>query len=723
MKRISLAFLWHMHQPYYYDPATGRSAMPWVRLHATRGYFDQIVLLDDYPSIRQTFNYVPSLLKQIEEYARGSVTDVFLDYGMKPAADLTPDDRRFILWNFFMVNWETMINPHPRYKELLQARGATVTESTMPDAARRFSERDIRDLQVWFNLAWFGHQACRRYPELAEMKKRGANFSEADKARIREIQDRIIRTIIPLHRDAEARGQIELTTTPFYHPIMPLLCDTDIARRAMPDVPLPSRFRHPADVEAQLAAAASYHERLFGRRPSGLWPSEGSVCPEIVPLVARQGFKWMASDEEVLFRSIRSRDRYTVLYRPYLVEHAGATVGMVFRDRQLSDLIGFTYAFNDPKSAVADFLMKLSEIARVARGDDAIVSVILDGENPWQSYPDGGEGFLRRLYEELEKGTFAESVRIGDYLAARPPTERITRLHSGSWIDSNFGVWIGEEEDNAAWNLLGRARTALQQREASGGGKDLSAAREEIYAAEGSDWFWWYGDRFSSDNDAMFDQLFRTHLRNAYTAMGEAPPKSLDTPIAHMGRVSVAQEPRAFLKPIIDGRETSYYEWVDAGRYRATRSDSTMFRSEAFIREIRYGFDEESFFLRIDPLDKEAIGGGEEYKVHVHFTAPREVRLSFALTRGNSHRPRCELSLRENGRRVGKKCACGELAMDRIIELSVPFRDLGFKKREDAGFYVQVKTGTIEVERHPHGGFIAFTVPDEDFEIAHWTAL
>ena len=723
MKRISLAFFWHMHQPYYYDPATGRSVMPWVRMHATRGYFDQVTLLDDYPSIRQTFNYVPSLLKQIEEYVRGDVTDVFLDYSAKPAAELTPDDRQFILWNFFMANWDTMIAPYPRYKELLHARGSTVTETTMPEAARRFSERDLRDLQVWFNLAWFGHQACARFPELAEMKKRGANFTEGDKARIMEIQTKIMNLIIPLHRDAEKRGQIELTTSPFYHPIMPLLCDTDIARRAMPDTPLPARFRYPADVEGQLAAAAAYHERLFGKKPAGLWPPEGSVCPEIIPLVAKQGLRWMASDEEVLFRSVQSRDRFTMLYRPYRVEHAGASVDMVFRDRQLSDLIGFSYAFNDAKSAVADFLLKLSEISRRAPGSDTLVSVILDGENPWQSYPDGGEDFLRRLYGEFEKGSFLDSVRIGDHLAAHPPAERITRLHSGSWIDSNYGVWIGEEEDNAAWNLLGRARAALQQRGLSGKAKNLAAAREEIYAAEGSDWFWWYGDRFSSDNDALFDQLFRTHLKNAYTALGETPPESLDMPIINQGRVAVTREPRAFLKPVIDGRETSYYEWVDAGQYRATHSDSTMCRSEAFIKELRYGFDEKNFFLRIDPLDKEGIAGSEEYRVHIHFTSPRETRLAFSLNRKNGQRPKCELCHRETPQRFGKKSVCGELAMDRIIELGLPFRDLGFKKREEVNFYVQVKSGTLEVERHPRGGYIAFTVPDEDFEIARWTAL
>ncbi|HQM52663.1 MAG: glycoside hydrolase [Candidatus Aureabacteria bacterium] len=721
MKRISLAFFWHMHQPYYHDPSTGRSAMPWVRMHAMRGYLDQIAILDRHPSIRQTFNYVPSLLKQIEQYARGEVTDVYLEHAAKPAVDLTAEEREFILWNFFMATWETMVTPYPRYRELLRMRGTAATETTIPAAARRFDARDFRDLQVWFDLAWFGHQACARFPELKEMRRRGGSFTEADKARIREIQTEILNLIIPLHRAAEARGQIELTSSPFYHPILPLLCDTDIARRAMPDVPLPARYRWPEDAEAQLGSAAAYHERLFKRKPAGLWPPEGSVCPEIVPLVARQGFRWMASDEEVLFRSIRSRDRFTVLYRPYRVEHEGASLEMVFRDRRLSDLIGFSYAHNDPRAAAADFLLKLSEIARMVPGDDALVSVILDGENPWQNYPDGGEGFLRHLYEGIEKSGFVESVRIGDYLASHPASEKITRLHSGSWIDSNFGVWIGEEEDNDAWDLLGKARAALRRREASGKARDLAAAREEIYAAEGSDWFWWYGDRFTSDNDALFDQLFRTHLRNAYALLGEEPPEALDAPIVTLGRVTVAQEPRAFLTPVIDGRETSYYEWLDAGQYRPDRAGGAMHRSEAFIKAIRYGFDEQRFLLRIDPLEKEGIAGNGEYRVHIHFVSPREVRLSFSLSNGG--RQRCELSRRETPQRFGRKTARGEIAMDRVVELAVPFKDLGFEKREEVHFYVQVKSGTLEVERHPRGGYIAFTVPDEEFEIARWTAL
>ncbi len=422
-----------MHQPYYYNPLTQESVMPWVRMHATMGYYDLISLLEDFPAIRQTFNYVPSLLAQIEGYIGGEIRDVFLERTAKPASELSPEEKQFILWNFFMVNWDTRLMCHPRYKELLYKRGTKIPEGSVPDVVDRFTERDMRDLQVWFNLAWFGFRAFARYPELGEMKARGSGFSEDDKARLLEIQKEILKEIIPLHQRALGKGQIELTTSPFYHPIMPLLYDTDLARRAMPEAPLPDRFHYPADVEAQLSAAVACHRRVFGQYPQGLWPSEGSVCPEIVPLVAGQGFRWMASDEEILFRSLKKRDRPSVLYRPYRVEHENASITMVFRDRELSDRIGFSYAHNDGKSAASDFLLRLAEISKTVRTDGALVSVILDGENPWQGYPDGGEGFLRRNHNRLQRRIFAfrEAVVIS-HGEARPLAEGSGHFQSGA---------------------------------------------------------------------------------------------------------------------------------------------------------------------------------------------------------------------------------------------------------------------------------------------------
>ncbi|MEJ2744847.1 MAG: glycoside hydrolase family 57 protein, partial [bacterium] len=522
-----------------------------------------------------------------------------------------------------------------------------------------------------------------------------------------------------------ARGQIELTTSPFYHPIMPLLYDTDFARRAMPEAPLPERFHYPADVEAQLAAAVACHRRFFEQDPLGLWPSEGSVCPEIVPLIAGQGIGWMASDEEILFRSLKRRDRFNVLYRPYRVEYDGASVAMVFRDRDLSDRIGFSYAHNDGKIAAADFLSRLADISKRVSRDGALVSIILDGENPWQGYPDGGEGFLRRLYEELGKeGSFVTTAQIGKYLDDHPPSETIHTLYSGSWIDGNYGVWIGEKEDNEAWNLLGRARRAVRRAEESPEqAKNLDAARGELHAAEGSDWFWWYGERFSTDNDPVFDNLFRSHLKNVYRLLGEDVPEALDAPIINMGRVSVANEPKAFLEPDIDGRESSYYEWVDAGEYRSSHAGTMMCKTEAFIRAIYYGFDAKTLYLRIDPLKREELGSDGDYCIHLHFTKPRECRIAFSINKDAVAKPGFDLCHREPSGEHGRATHYQSIAMDKIVELSIPFRKLGFRKGKEVCFYLQVKSGKMELERHPHSGYISFAVPDEHFEMERWTAL
>jgi len=722
MKRICLAFYWHMHQPYYFDPATGESSMPWVRMHATKGYLDLISVLGDYPGVKQTFNYVPSLLKQIDNYVKGGVKDLFLEHSVKPASELDPGEKRFILWNFFMVNWDTMLRPHIRYKELLYKRGASIAEAGLADVIGRFTERDMLDLQVWFNLAWFGFSACASYPELAELRKKGSGFSEEEKRRIIEIQFQILKQIIPIHKNALERNQVELTTTPFYHPIMPLVYDSDIAGRAMPNAPLPRRFHHPEDVEAQLAEAARYHESLFGKRPEGLWPSEGSVCPEIVPLVAGNGLKWMASDEGVLFRSIGEKNRFSALYKPYRVEHEGASVDMVFRDRELSDLIGFNYALNTGRNAAEDLMSRIRGIAKQTAADEALISVILDGENPWQGYPDGGEGFLRCLYEKLQDESSVQTVTIGEYLDKNPPRDVIGRLHSGSWIDGNYGVWIGEAEDNIAWERLGSAREALRKHGPSIPEKKLRAAREQIYAAEGSDWFWWYGERFSSDNDEAFDELFRTHLKSVYNLLGARYPETLDEPIINMGRVAVPEEPKAFLKPAIDGAESSYYEWVDAGRYNEVRSDSTMSKTEALVKAIMYGFDKRNLYLRIDFYGNIAGQAGDNYHIHIHFAAPGDSRISFPLKAEGAKIRKFELSHREGKGRYGRGESLEPLAIDRIVELAVPFSRLGAKKGEEIRFYVQVKKEKMQLERHPRSGYIPLTVPDDTFEMEHWSA-
>ncbi|HKF66035.1 MAG TPA: hypothetical protein VKB36_05895, partial [Vicinamibacterales bacterium] len=341
MTRVAL--LWHMHQPFYEDLVTHEHILPWVRLHALKDYYGMVALLREFPNVKVTFNLVPSLLVQLEEFAAGRARDPYLDLGLKPASDLSDTEIAFILDNFFHAQRQRMIEIYPRYSELLERRGrAAPAPAERHLVATRFSVEDLRDLQVWHKLAWLDPFYLTGDRRIQDLITKGRNFSEDDKATLRTVELELLNRVIPEYREAAARGQIEISTSPFYHPILPLLCDTDIYRRTHPNSPMPrQRFQHPEDAAEQLERAAACHARLFGQRPVGLWPSEGSVSDAMVPLVAGAGFKWMATDEQILGRSIDlsfTRNQYGYieqpdrLYAAYRVRAGGAEVACAFRD-------------------------------------------------------------------------------------------------------------------------------------------------------------------------------------------------------------------------------------------------------------------------------------------------------------------------------------------------------------------------------------------------------
>ena len=451
MKRVALCFLWHMHQPYYTDPVTGSASMPWVRVHATKAYFDMAFLLDRFPGVSATFNFTPSLLRQLEELTAGTITDVFLEHARKPAAELSPVERAFVIRHFFSANWATMVRPAPRYQELLVKRGLHVAPQELETLAKRFTTQDLLDLQVWHNLAWFGFGALHRFPRLAELRKKGRGFSEQDKTDVLDLQVAVMREVVPSYRKLAARGQIELTTTPFYHPILPLLIDTEIARRSLPHLPALPQVKAPADAAAQIRKAVEYHQRVFGEPPKGLWPSEGSVCPELVPLLHQNGLHWFATDEDILARSIEMQQgpwhRSVMLYQPYEIGDQGRSLRIVFRDRDLSDAFGFRYHRTLPQLALEDIIRRLRAIPHESPREDLLIPVILDGENPWEHYHDGGEEFLSLLYQKLtalaadEPGRFEIRTKtVSDALAAHPAPPKLSHLHSGSWINADFKI-------------------------------------------------------------------------------------------------------------------------------------------------------------------------------------------------------------------------------------------------------------------------------------------
>lgn len=430
---------------------------------------------------------------------------------------------------------------------------------------------------MWFHLAWFGSEfrtgevrlITNEVASVSRFIEQGRDFTSEDIQAMVEMQYRMMRAVIPVHRHLQERGQIEIATTPFSHPILPLLVDTDLATIDRPGASYPRRFSHPEDADAQVRLAIESYQQHFGRLPQGMWPAEGAVSQQVVPIFARHGIRWIATDKGVLARSGRwgyTVDDPNVLCQPYCVQENEQAVSIFFRDTHLSDAIGFRYAAYGAAQAAQDFLQEIKErfVRKIAKNTDRVITVILDGENAWGAYRDDARPFLHALYKQLGEDQELRTVTFAEYLtgnqqrgiAPHPLEEQacISDLFTGSWIDENgsapgvdLGTWIGEREENRGWDLLGQTRDDLDK---TGVTTQIPpAAFEAMYIAEGSDWFWWLGEDQDSVNDSQFDDLFRTHLKQVYRCLRSQPPAELDQHIVPHTRLWTFTHPLSTLEP------------------------------------------------------------------------------------------------------------------------------------------------------------------------------
>ena len=571
--KLHLALCWHQHQPLYKDLAApeprGSYTQPWVRLHATRDYYSMAALVAEHPRLHLTINITPVLLWQIEDYVERGATDRAMELTRTPAESLSDADRDELLQTFFDADWHNQIFPHPRYKELFTKR----------QEGQSLSPQDLRDLQMWFNLAWFGKEfrdgAVRLVTgETASVQRfiaQQRGFTPADIEAMLHEQVKIMRAIVPSHRALQEAGQIEVSTTPFYHPILPLLIQTEHATIDRPGATRPSPpLSRPEDARAHIQRAIDHYVHCFGTRPRGIWPAEGAVSEAIVPLLANAALKWMATDEGVLARSGRwgyRVDDANVLCQTYRAEQEGASVAVFFRSAWLANHIGFHYhGYPDHDVAAREFLSQIKErFARQVSGtDNRILTVVLDGENAWSAYRDDARPFLHALYGLLERDDEVRTVTFSEFLEGAPARgveshdlaalPQVHALATGSWIDEmgsapgvDLGTWIGEVEENRGWALLRETRDDL---EASGATPDTNpAAYESMYAAEGSDWFWWFGEDQDSGMDATFDDLFRLHLANTYRLRAARVPSELGAHIIPRAVVWTMSAPVATIQP------------------------------------------------------------------------------------------------------------------------------------------------------------------------------
>jgi len=702
-----------MHQPWYVDGATGEAILPWVRLHALKDYLDIPLLAAEFPGIRQTFNWVPGLLDQIERAAKGGA-DPHLTVGQKPAADLTEEERGFLVREFFSIS-EREIGSIPAYRQLHDRARSLGGASAAADA---LSVDELRDLQVFFHLAWSG-EVLRGDASIDALLRKKGHFDEEEKTLLFDKQRQFLGTILPRLAGMMSCNAIASATSPYHHPILPLLFEPARAAADDPSLRLPESMKPRAgDAIAQIRLGRETFERHFGFIPNGMWPPEGAVGPETAKRAGEEGILWMVTDEAILQASLPESRRWQegdfpakmkTLTRPYRLGGAGPAI--FFRDRDLSDRIGFVYSHWDAEEAAHDFVDRIRLRAALVGGAPSVLTIALDGENAWESYDRSGRPFLRALFARLSSSTSIRVVGFEEALTS-VEAEDLNELRCGSWIGGNLHTWAGDDEKNRAWTLLSRVaqdvdtvasafppRSLLDQTAHSPDVPDPAGARASLLAAEASDWFWWFGEGHSSAHDAEFDRLFRFHLAAARSAAGLPPLPELEQPIGKPSAIPSRRDPVAPIHPVLDGRATDYYEWLAAGRIPASGEGTMHFGSGRF-RGLHFGTDGRSLFLRLDAVHPPAAGQALDSRLFVAsvLPRPREWTLPFQTDDLDPGSP---------------VAVAGQ-----IVEARLPLSEEPLPPEARIGFRVELRDlRGRTIQRIPADGWIDFRVASEDWSV------
>lgn len=714
--------LWHMHQPFYKDLVEDRYLMPWVRLHALKDYYGMVAMLREFPGVHATFNLVPSLINQISDYAADAAREEPFDLAFK--SELSPAEKTALVKYAFQINHENLLSRYPRFAELLQrARGS----GTEPAAEPIASPQEMLDLQVLSQLAWFDEIYLENDPVIASLAAKQRLYTAADRARLRAKEIELFKAILEEYRSAASRGQIEISTSPFYHPILPLICDTQAGADSSPGLPLPrQRFREPEDARGQLRSAADLCEQIFGRRPRGLWPSEGSVSTEALRIAAEEGFIWAATDEGVLARSLATAFHHhpdgTVtdaarLYTPYSLTTEAGPIALFFRDHPMSDLIAFVYSRMDPEAAARDLVSRIR--AAAANSPNPVISIILDGENAWEYYPGNGREFLKRFYGLLAADPGIQALTPSEILAEVDPAP-LPHLTPGSWIHANFNIWIGAEEDNRAWDLLSDARRFFAENENNPGldPQKVEMARQELWIAEGSDWCWWYGPEHSTANDEAFDALYRKHLSNIYRLLDGQAPDELVRPIKRPRTAGYNIPPTEYISPVVDGRETTYFEWLGAGVYMPDPRSGSIHGPGGYIKELFYGQDAANIYLRFD-FQHEFRKKRRDFQARIAFAGEPEGRLYVsvakdALGRVEFWRGEELLAIRDGQNSTAATSADGpavRAAFQSVLEVSISLSLL--KLNNPTALQVSLWVDQLPVQAAPEEGWLTLEFAED----------
>ena len=624
-KKLSVAFLWHMHQPVYQDTNDGPFYMPWARLHAVKDYLDMLYIMDKFPNLKLNFNLSPTILDAFQKYEKG-FDDIHSILLVKPIEELTEEDKLFILNYFFDANYSSMIMKYPGYDELYKKRNA-VTEVNVND----FSSQEYSDIMFWFNVAWMDPYWIKYYPDLEQLIKKDKNYSLKDRIRLLEIQREIIGKIISSYKKYQDNGKIEISTNPLYHPILPILADVNVAKNSTLKYGLPNcKFNMKDDAKTQVLKAIEMYEKLFERKPKGMWPSELSLSEDTLELFNECGIKWTIADESILSESLNKeflRDNRGNLEDPYHLSHVytykckHSDIGMFFRNSTFANLIGFEYPHYDSVEAANDLYDRIKQIQdRLNSSPDKnhIVVIAMDGENSWENYLDDGNKFLETLYSLISSDETLLTETLSGYYERVLKNKSLKHVVPGSWINRNFQLWIAEPTKNKAWEYLVQVRNDLLKIEKNI--KDENIKNEmwnELYIAEGSDWFWWFGEPNDSGQDNLFDYLFRKHLQNVYILGNKPIPEFLQEPL-----IFFANKPTRFQKTMINPEINGYgdsKEWNNAGCIDIP--SGPLSDANQILTKICYGVGSEYLYLKMD-INKytfnKLTGDGNFYQIYIY---------------------------------------------------------------------------------------------------------
>ena len=713
-QKLKIALMFNYHQAYYKSPG-GEFLMPWVRFYATKDYLDLLLTVRKFPDIRLNINWVPSLLEQIDDYLSHGAKDNIWRLTMIPAEDLTTSRKMLILEKFFHCNFQTFIEPYPRYRELYYRYRDAAAQRPREEIIADFDSGDYRDLQVWYNLTWIGPLSRQRKP-IRRLFEKGRDFKETDKAALFSEGLAIMSELISVSRDMWASEQIEISTSPFYHPILPLLVDSQIARESNPETPIPETpIRFQRDAEAQLNDALNYIEAVFARRPRGIWPPEGAISAEVAEMIAKHHMRWIATDERILKESLKQDYTPNSAFQPYHFQGLRRSIDIFFRETGLSDLIGYVYSSWDAPVAVADFIGRLETIrGQIVEqaGEEALshtlVPIIVSAENCWDYYPQNGQLFLNALFAALSDSQLLETTRLIDSIGQREQTTNLYYLHPGSWVNGNFNIWMGSPEDNHTWELIRQTREYLLDREEQGvlNPEVLAEAWRHMYIAESADWCWWYGNEHTFYHDEAYDQLFREHLMSVYELTGTPAPAHLYQVIKHSPPHSTdAQYPQRFEEPVIDGDVSHFYEWAGAMVFdRSQVMPSIAGTSPSIVERLHVGFRHGEIFLRIDFC--EVPDRMNEYVISVK--KPEHFQILISPLRGIIERHRTT----DVG--VERLLLQPAFHQGRILEAHIACGDISLASGDVFGFQLQVRNCGHLLEWFPHNKLIETQVPPCD---------